>query len=62
MISRRKANKPHVCTYSCGSFIKSRAIYLKHAVHDAETKKLHTLKECSQCATRNGRAGLLEKR
>lgn len=62
MINRRKANKPHVCTYSCGSFIKSRAIYLKHAVRDPGTKKLRTLNECSTCATRNGRAGLLEKR
>ena len=60
MITRRKAAKPHVCTYGCGRWIKSGSVYLRHAV--VEGKTLVTLNECSMCATGNGRAGLLEKK
>lgn len=60
MITRRTAQKPYVCTYSCGGWIRSRSVYLKHAIKVDGV--LSTLRECSQCATTNGRAGLLEKK
>jgi hypothetical protein len=67
MISRRKALKPYVCTYSCGGWIKSGSVYLRHALKEktrgvggTTCEKITTMKECSGCATRSGRAGLLE--
>ena len=60
MITRRKAAKPHVCTYRCGRWIKSGSVYLRHAVVERGT--LVTLRECGQCATEGGRAGLLERK
>jgi hypothetical protein len=61
MITRRKAKKPHVCTYGCGRWIKSGSIYLRHAVRrEGSRTALDSLAECSMCATAHGRAGLLE--
>lgn len=70
MISRRQARKPYICTYSCGKWIKSGSVYLRHAVKQkmsvkgagTSCVKFETLRECSGCATGAGRAGLLEKR
>lgn len=71
MITRRQARKPYICTYSCGRWIKSGAMYLRHAVKTKNQAvpgtgtscvKFETLRECSQCATGAGRAGLLEKK
>jgi hypothetical protein len=61
MITRRKAAKPHVCTYGCGTRIKSGSFYLRHAVV-VGNRIPDTLKECGTCATAHGRAGLLERK
>ena len=61
MITRRKAKKPHVCSYNCGGWIKSGSVYLRHAVRrEGSRTALDSLAECGQCATNAGRAGLLE--
>lgn len=63
MISRRQARKPYVCTYTCGRFIKSGAVYLRHSDKIGSRRDGWTweiTRECSQCATDHGRAGLLE--
>lgn len=60
MITRREARKPHVCTYNCGGWIKSGSVYLRHAVRRTGRSGLDSLNECGTCATKGGRAGLLE--
>jgi hypothetical protein len=63
MISRRRAKKPYVATYCCGGWIKSGSVYLRHAIKEKVSPGCHSyevLRECSGCATRGGRAGLLE--
>jgi len=63
MITRRKAKKPHVCSYNCGGWIKSGSVYLRHAVRRAGSPTaLASINECGQCATKSGRAGLLEEK
>lgn len=65
MVSRRRASKPYVCTYTCGGMIKSGSVYLRHTGKSGSRKKGFTwemLRECGGCATMHGRAGLLEVR
>jgi hypothetical protein len=65
MITRRRAVKPYVCTYGCGSWIKSGSVYLRHAIPLREKGRrgiAESLRECGTCATKAGRAGLLEKK
>lgn len=65
MITRRRALKARVCTYNCGSWIKSGSVYLRHSRREGSHKagwKWTMLNECSQCATSHGRAGLLEQK
>lgn len=65
MISRRQARKPYICTYSCGKWIRSGSVYLRHTIKEKVSPgcyRYDVLRECSGCATAHGRAGLLEQK
>jgi len=64
LYTRRRAVQVHRCSF-CAGFIKSGAVYLRVTFPPREnggTSWGGAEKECGTCATRFGRAGLLEKK
>jgi hypothetical protein len=61
-VTRRRARRPHRC--ACGTTIEPGAVYLEHVAsphhQDLENSRWWRLAECAGCATRYGRAELLE--
>jgi hypothetical protein len=64
LTTRRVAVKVHRCSM-CPAFIRSGSTYLRHtspARYNDTGRWGSALLECSMCATRHGRAGLLEEK
>lgn len=61
LVERRRSKITRRCS-TCGRFIKSGSLYLRYRERVGRVWSREALAECSTCATKYGRAGLLEEK